>query len=769
MDNDSSPGFLSVKKCCDRLFNSGWSLHKIRDTILQDRFFDTSEDAIGVPGRSIVWKLFLTVAEPLQTSMTLNLSNTQNSLRSSRKAYTDLLLEKMRAPDGSYEEGFVPPALVGTLRKREIKAAVNLDTNNPLSLHDENPWRKWFSAVELRKTILQDVERTFPDISFFRDAMVQQQLTNILFLYSVMNPVIGYRQGMHELLAPLYYVAHHDAMLVQQGLTSDSSLEELCSGDWVAADAWSLFVGLMRGVSRWYEWQDKPGPSKFKPHLNFNVPASAFEVKPYVAPVVETCNQIQNTHLRVTDPALWQHLQSSGIEPQLYGIRWLRLLFTREFSMAHSMKIWDGLFVCDPTIDLAPWICVAMLIRIRQDLLSTDYSGQLTLLLRYPAPADTSDAQRYISSLLRQAQILQSSPTAVTGVSVALENRNQLDIGNEASASDFVSIPVQDSRNHPQRHHKSASVSFSKSPTNPSNLGGPGHTRQQTASQIGLPEMITRGLLERGESLGINKTFMTAVSEIRRNIPDISASFARPSSATSMSFPLEDERTSEERPPWEPRTRFEMENDISQLRSRNKRLGESLGWIVDALLQDESDVQDKAVLQKRKQEALESLSYVRDVLMGAVEQLEEDRLTGEEEKRRRAARESQTAKLQPQHRALNLPPPVAAIPISPTETRFKQPLDQRLSQSPPSSASSIQTPRSAVSPSFPPSTSPPKLAPWSYTQSSFSRSSPGLPPTSLPRPPPRASKNAHGPPSADASKARAADQTPRFDPLGALP
>jgi TBC1 domain family member 5 len=47
--------------------------------------------------------------------------------------------------------------------------------------------------------------------------------------------------------------------------------------------------------------------------------------------------------------------------------RWLRLLFTREFSMNDAMKLWDGLFACDPTFDLAQWVCVAMLIRIRNE------------------------------------------------------------------------------------------------------------------------------------------------------------------------------------------------------------------------------------------------------------------------------------------------------------------------------------------------------------------------------------------------------------------
>lgn len=63
--------------------------------------------------------------------------------------------------------------------------------------------------------------------------------------------------------------------------------------------------------------------------------------------------------------------------------RWLRLLFTREFSMDDAMVLWDGLFACDPSFDLAPWICVAMLIRIRN---RREYLF-CTLLTRGP-PAD---------------------------------------------------------------------------------------------------------------------------------------------------------------------------------------------------------------------------------------------------------------------------------------------------------------------------------------------------------------------------------------------
>ena len=45
-------------------------------------------------------------------------------------------MEKMRAPDGGYEEGFTVPGS-GAQTPRTEGSAGNLEMNNPLSLHDE--------------------------------------------------------------------------------------------------------------------------------------------------------------------------------------------------------------------------------------------------------------------------------------------------------------------------------------------------------------------------------------------------------------------------------------------------------------------------------------------------------------------------------------------------------------------------------------------------------------------------------------------------------
>ncbi|KAH0583932.1 hypothetical protein H2248_009520 [Termitomyces sp. 'cryptogamus'] len=713
------PSEAFIKNAYDQLLRSGMSLAKIKDSVLADRLL-VSHGSLGVVGRSIAWKLFLTSEEPLSpSSLPARSSSLLHILRSSRQNYVNQLREHMRAPDGSYEEGFALPELSTPLTRQpaSTETVINLETNNPLSLHTANPWKVWFAAVELRKTILQDVERTFPEIAFFRESETQAQLTNILFLYSVMNPQIGYRQGMHEILAPLYYAVEFDS-LSPIGGPDEADVREVCSNTWVAGDAWALFDSVMRELSRWYEWRE-PSPnaaprnaiSPLTTHVNFNIPDGPLNIKPYTAPIVEACNRIQSTYLRTTDPQLYKHMQAAGIEPQIYGIRWLRLLFTREFNMTDAMKLWDGLFACDPTLELAQWICVAMLIRIRNELMSADYSGQLTVLLRYSSPGSVptfEDAPHHSRLLLRQALALQMSPSPSTGASAILENRNMLNIP--------VEVPARAGPQHRRTQNRTAASTPQERLSLPARPG--------TVPQMGLPEMIARGLMERGESLGINRTLMNAVSELKRNIPDLTASLGRSPNSSTSALPLTDER-----PPWEPRSRFEMEREISTLRSTNKRLGDSLGWIVDVLLQDEAEATEPERLKKQKQEALESLSYVRDVLLGSVGEIDDSRLVGEEElcrRRRKEARTSQSS-LPPIEVVVPPPPP----PVSVAGCRLQtQPMRGMMS-----STSAIGSGRMSetASPGA-------RLAPWNDSESSFSCGSRTVGTEVLPRVPPRAGR-----------------------------
>lgn len=222
------------------------------------------------------------------------------------------------------------------------------------------------------------------------------------------------------------------------------------------------------------------------------------------------------------------------------------------------------------------------------------------------------------------------------------------------------------------------------------------------------------------------------------------------------SFPLLDERPVEERPPWEPKTRFEVEKEAAQIRIRDKHLGESLAWIVDALLQDESSDQDTERIKMKKREALESLSYVRDVLMTNEMSPDVDRLVGEEEKaRRKLMVQKESDALQAANASAVVAPP-ARVPV--TDSHHQ------------SNVRRIERPHSPASLPSAPSMSGKGLdtrAPWNYTRSSFGSPASTIPSALMPRPPPPTST------SLRRENRKSRDQTPPRkdsyqDPLGAL-
>jgi TBC1 domain family protein 5 len=240
---------------------------------------------------------------------------------------------------------------------------------------------------------------------------------------------------------------------------------------------------------------------------------------------------------------------------------------------------------------------------------------------------------------------------------------------------------------------------------------------------------------------------------VQRNLPDLTASLGRTSppmhSVAYAAFPLSNEKPPEERPPWEPRTRFEMERDISEMRSMNKRLGKSVGWIVDALLQDEDDIRDAEQfksIQLKKREALESLAYVRDILNGGVTSVEDERLWSGQAFERKSMEETRMPLEKRDSSQIDKPQPVAPI------ARHSIHNAQRPSSSPPQEHSrfrtslptsspvnrSLHSPSGSVSPLSQDLTTPrpsAPMAPWHSSPSGFSGTSIPISPT-LPRIPP---------------------------------
>lgn len=91
------------------------------------------------------------------------------------------------------------------------------------------------------------------------------------------------------------------------------------------------------------------------------------------SPVIKRCRHIQYVLLKKYSSPLSGYLESLGIEPQLYALRWVRLLFAREFHFDDCVILWDAIFAHGSDLNLLDHICVAMLLYINDDRLKTNF------------------------------------------------------------------------------------------------------------------------------------------------------------------------------------------------------------------------------------------------------------------------------------------------------------------------------------------------------------------------------------------------------------
>lgn len=99
------------------------------------------------------------------------------------------------------------------------------------------------------------------------------------------------------------------------------------------------------------------------------------------------------------------HLTKLGIEPQLFLLRWLRVLFSREFHLDDAMLLWDAVIaengnkesggVGGGVRDFIEAFAVSMLLFVRSDVLvQSDFGSCLRRLQRFPPVEDVGGAPR---------------------------------------------------------------------------------------------------------------------------------------------------------------------------------------------------------------------------------------------------------------------------------------------------------------------------------------------------------------------------------------
>ncbi|XP_067467366.1 TBC1 domain family member 5 isoform X2 [Thunnus thynnus] len=366
--SQSQSTFLSYRKEWDDLFLNSNYLARIRQAGINGRLRSSRF-------RSVCWKLYLE-ALPEDKSQWINKT------------------KELRAQYEKIKETHIT-------NPRKAAGQQDLVVNNPLSQDEGSLWNKFFQDKELKGMIKQDVLRTFPEICYFQDEDVRTKLTDILFCYARENEQLLYKQGMHELLAPIVFVLHCDHQAFQHASETASPSEEmkcLLNPLYLEHDAYALFSQLMDTAEPWFssfEREVRRGKEEMLTSIPFARPQDS---GPSVA-IVTKVNRIQDQLVKKHDVELHMHLNRLEIAPQIYGIRWVRLLFGREFPLQDLLVVWDALFADSITLDLVDYIFVAMLLYIRDALIASNFQTCLGLLMHYPPIGD-------INALLQKSLFL---------------------------------------------------------------------------------------------------------------------------------------------------------------------------------------------------------------------------------------------------------------------------------------------------------------------------------------------------------------------------
>jgi len=361
------------------------------------------------------------------------------------------------------------------LPKEEARSS-NLLVDNPLSQNPDSSWGRFFRGAELEKTVDQDLSRLYPeDGSYFQTPTCQAMLRKILLMWCLQHPEYGYRQGMHELLAPLVYALQVDIDKLSQvrklhedcfnddfdgvpfpetdmvfsykprkdpkwsseadnendseSASKANSLDELdldtkqiillsdaygaegelgivLSERFMEHDAYAMFDGLMDGGGGVVRMAEFYSPSSIGSSSS-------------LPPAIEASSALYHL-LSTVEPSLHNHFIELKVEPQWFALRWLRVLFGREFCLNDLLVVWDKVFACSNNMLLnndeeysfrilcsargafIAAMAVSMLLHVRSSLLATEVNVScLQRLLNYPMNVD-------VQKLIEKAKSLQS-------------------------------------------------------------------------------------------------------------------------------------------------------------------------------------------------------------------------------------------------------------------------------------------------------------------------------------------------------------------------
>ena len=255
-----------------------------------------------------------------------------------------------------------------------------------------------FSNFEENSSIMHlieiDVERTYGDIKLFQDKYIRKLEEEILYVFAKENHPVSYKQGMNEILAIFIHSFFSFYFSNSKKINNKSEFDlwskepekyvneiydYLHDEDELQSDLYYIMYNSMnKGLNNFYDDSIVPESTKEDPKTF----------------LIIRCDNIL-LKLKKFNNKLYQHFMDIQLSAEVILQRWLKCIFSREFTTEDCIYIWDNILanefnVPSQNLEYVDYFCVAMFDYISDNLLKHDQNECFLCLFKYP-PFQTID------------------------------------------------------------------------------------------------------------------------------------------------------------------------------------------------------------------------------------------------------------------------------------------------------------------------------------------------------------------------------------------
>jgi len=244
-------------------------------------------------------------------------------------------------------------AVIEQSKRQSLMRVSDPNVCNPLSRNSANPFVQKEADEDLLSEIWKDVERTFPENQFLSSPDSRSVMQRVLFHWcrlwnAAQSASESYLQGMNELVGVLWLVAKQGEYCEDSWEGSQALGARLCGRAFSEADTFELFSRLMqKGIQPMFiakSSRPQRSPIGELPRSRVSHLLEETSQLPPTSAILARCVFINDTLVKTLDGDVHEHLRRQEIEPQVFLLRWLRLLFCREFRLDDTMLLWDAIF-----------------------------------------------------------------------------------------------------------------------------------------------------------------------------------------------------------------------------------------------------------------------------------------------------------------------------------------------------------------------------------------------------------------------------------------